>query len=269
MSAWLVQGAFGRLYSPCVPCSGYFCTPGCSPRVYLLPPQLPTRQHHSLHIRLGCCKGSNVTHLGFWVSFCHCWAWWLLCVCVCVCVSEREREIGQEKEPDCMHELCRTFFVCTTVIFWKSLRGSEVSWGQIFPPWHYKNSHYSMENHSLPLGHTTSVLGSARNRCWGNCAHVCVCGEGIFMGNQLRPHVRNRLIGIQARAVTASHTVLTAYTFLFCCHGGGPRREFPRRQRRTCLASREPSTSPGPPESVQPRLTFCSIFRFSDPFVRV
>ena len=34
------------------------------------------------------------------------------------------------------------------------------------------------------------------------------------MGNQLRPHARNMLIGIQAKAVTASHTVFYAYTFL-------------------------------------------------------
>ena len=60
-----------------------------------------------------------------------------------------------------------------------------------------------MGNHSLPLGHTTSVLGSVKNRCRGNCV------GGIFMGNQLRPHARNMLIGIQAKAVTASHTVFT------------------------------------------------------------
>ncbi len=77
-----------------------------------------------------------------------------------------------------------------------------------------------MENRSLPLGHSTSVLGSARNRCWGNCV------GGIFMGNQLRPHARNMLIGIQARAVTASHTVLTAYTFLSVATAPGPSESF-------------------------------------------
>lgn len=46
------------------------------------------------------------------------------------------------------------------------------------------------------------------------------------MGNQLRPHARNMLIGIQARAVTASHTVLTAYTFLSVATVLGPSESF-------------------------------------------
>ena len=32
------------------------------------------------------------------------------------------------------------------------------------------------KNPSLPVGQTPSVLGSARNRCWGKCVHACVCG---------------------------------------------------------------------------------------------
>ena len=35
-------------------------------------------------------------------------------------------------------------------------------------------------------------------------------GGDISTGNQLRPHARNMLIGIQDRAVSASHIVLTA-----------------------------------------------------------
>lgn len=43
-----------------------------------------------------------------------------------------------------------------------------------------------MGNHGLPLGHTTSVLCSARNGRRGNCV------GSIFLGNQLRPHAKER-----------------------------------------------------------------------------
>lgn len=50
---------------------------------------------------------------------------------------------------------------------------------------------------------------------------------GIFMGNQLRPHARNMLIGIQTRAVTASHTVLILpYTLLSVATAPGPGESF-------------------------------------------
>ena len=97
------------------------------------------------------------------------------CVCVCVTVREREREIGQERG---IWEYARggwRTFLCEWLIFWRSLRGSGVGWGQISSACRYKNSHYSMGNHSVPLGHTTSVLDSARNACQGNRV------GGIFM----------------------------------------------------------------------------------------
>lgn len=47
------------------------------------------------------------------------------------------------------------------------------------------------------------------------------------MGNQLRPHARNMLIGIQTRAMTASHTVLlTVYTFFSVARAPGPGESF-------------------------------------------
>lgn len=46
------------------------------------------------------------------------------------------------------------------------------------------------------------------------------------MGNQLRPHARNMLIGIQTRAVTASHTVLTAYAVFSVATAPGPGESF-------------------------------------------
>lgn len=55
---------------------------------------------------------------------------------------------------------------------------------------------------------------------WGEVR--CVEG-GVFMGNQLRPHARNILIGIQARAVTASRMRSSLHTHSFLL----PRRRAP------------------------------------------
>lgn len=93
-----------------------------------------------------------------------------------------------------------------------------------------------MKNHSFPLGHTTSVEGLAKKKeRWG------INVGGIFMGNQLRPHARNMLIGIQARALTASHTVLTADTFLSVATA----RVSPTTEGNQSTF-RNPSKSPGP-----------------------
>lgn len=73
---------------PVFPALGTYVRQAALSVFHLLPQLPPLYHHHFLRIRLGCGKGSNVSHLRSCVSFCHCWAWWL----VCVCLRERERE---------------------------------------------------------------------------------------------------------------------------------------------------------------------------------
>lgn len=96
MSAWLVQRPFKRLYSPCVPCSGYFCTPGCLSQSFFSHFSSPPYRHHSLHIRLGFftwvkCHPLGISASPFVIAEPDDW-------CVCMYVKEKERERNRTRE---------------------------------------------------------------------------------------------------------------------------------------------------------------------------
>ncbi len=84
-----------------------------------------------------------------------------------------------------------------------------------------------MENRSLPLAHSTSVLGSARNRCWGNCV------GGIFYGQPAETTCKEHANWYSGQGCDSfPHSPYRIHISLRC-HGAGPQREFPRRQRWT------------------------------------